>query len=145
MNSHPQLIVMLTHHDLTVKNAYEVFDLCKHSKAKFWGFKEAPLPFPQMKSLYTYMKEYGKTTFLEVVAYTEKECLRGARMAAECGCDVLIGTMFFRLCQSILQRASPEIHALCRENYESSVCPGGRYRGDDRRSLPIPGKGRLRI
>ncbi len=106
MNYHPQLIVMLTHNDLTVKNAYEVFDMCKHSKAKFWGFKEEPLPLPQMKSLYTYMKEYGKTTFLEVVAYTEKECLKGAKMAVECGCDILIGTMFF-----------DSVNQFCKENH----------------------------
>ena len=62
MTHRPHLIVMLTHHDCTVRNAYEIFEQCKRSKADFWGFKEQPLPLPQMKTLYTYMKEYGKTT-----------------------------------------------------------------------------------
>lgn len=48
-----------------------------------------------MKKLYAYMKKCGKTTILEVVAYTEKECLEGAKMAVECGCDILMGTIFF--------------------------------------------------
>lgn len=103
MKNNPELIVMLTHNDCTVKNAQEIFEQCKNSKANFWGFKEKPLPLEQMKKLYAYMKECGKTTFLEVVEYTEKECIEGAKIAIECGCDILMGTLFFdsvnELCQ----------------------------------------------
>ena len=91
----PELIVMLTHNDRTVKNAYEVFESSKNSKAKFWGFKEEGVPVDEMKRLYAYMKSCGKTTFLEVVAYTEEECLDGAKMAVECGVDILMGTLYF--------------------------------------------------
>ncbi len=103
--SHPELIVMLTHNDVTVANAPEVFEECKDAKAKFWGFKEVGLPIEEMKKLYARMKECGKTTFLEVVAYTEEECLEGAKMAVECGCDILMGTLYF---QSIMD--------YCKEN-----------------------------
>jgi len=89
------LIVMLTHNDETVNNAHEIFEKCKNSDAKFWGFKEKSIPIEQMKNLYKYMKECGKTTFLEVVEYTEKEGLEGAKLALECGCDILMGTVFF--------------------------------------------------
>lgn len=95
MGTSPELIVMLTHNDLTVTDAYSVFDQCKRSKAKFWGFKEEPLPLAQMQALFGYMKQCGKTTFLEVVAYSEKECLEGARKAVACNCDFLMGTTFF--------------------------------------------------
>ena len=95
MKNSLNLIVMLTHNDETVNNAYEIFKKCKNSDAKFWGFKEKSLPIEQMKNLYKYMKECGKTTFLEVVEYTEKEGLEGAKIALECGCDILMGTMFF--------------------------------------------------
>ena len=95
MNNNPELIVMLTYNDCTVENAYEIFEQCKNSKARFWGFKEKNLPLEQMKNLYEYMKKCGKTTFLEVVEYTEDECLEGAKMALECGCDILMGTIFF--------------------------------------------------
>lgn len=90
----PQLIVMLTHNDKTVANAYEVFDACKESKAQYWGFKEVPLPIDEMKRLYNHMKALGKTTFLEVVAYDEAQGLAGAEMAVKCGCDILMGTCF---------------------------------------------------
>lgn len=105
MKHNPELIVMLTHNDCTVENAYQVFEQCKNSKAKFWGFKEEGLPLEQMKQLFSYMKECGKTTVLEVVAYTEKECMDGAEMAVECGCDILMGTLFF-----------DSINEFCREN-----------------------------
>lgn len=92
---HPQLIVMLTHHDHTVVNAAEIFEACKHSRAQYWGFKEEGLPLEQMKALFASMKACGKTTVLEVVAYTEGQCLCGAQIAAQCGCDILMGTLFF--------------------------------------------------
>ncbi|HIW20411.1 MAG TPA: hypothetical protein H9887_00075 [Candidatus Dorea intestinavium] len=105
MNENPNLIVMLTFNDLTVENAYDVFEKCKSSKAKYWGFKEKPLPTEQMKALYSYMKACGKTTILEVVAYTEEEGLKGAQTAIDCGCDILMGTTY---CDSI--------NDLCKKN-----------------------------
>lgn len=95
MAKNPELIVMLTHNDRTVANAPEIFEACKDSKAKLWGFKEEGLPLEDMKKLYAYMKECGKTTFLEIVAYTEEECMAGAKMAVECGVDILMGTLYF--------------------------------------------------
>lgn len=95
MNNSPELIVMLTHNDKTVQNAYAIFEQCKNCKARYWGFKEKGLSPKDMKKLYAYMKKCGKITVLEVVAYTEKECMNGAKMAAECGCDILMGTLFY--------------------------------------------------
>ena len=106
MGNAPELIVMLTHNDLTVTDAYEIFDQCKKSKAKFWGFKEEPLPLEQMQKLFAYMKDCGKTTFLEVVSYSENECLEGARKAVACNCDFLMGTTFF-----------DSVNDFCRENH----------------------------
>lgn len=91
----PELIVMLTHNDRTVANAAEIFESCKNTPAINWGFKEEGLPLNEMKSLYSYMKQCGKRTFLEVVAYTEAECLEGVKMGVECGVDVLMGTLYF--------------------------------------------------
>ena len=105
MKKHPELIVMLTHNDRTVADAAEIFEACKDSKAQYWGFKEEGLPLDQMKQLYARMKACGKTTFLEVVAYTEAECLRGAEMGVECGVDILMGTLYF-----------PSVHEYCKEH-----------------------------
>ena len=91
----PELIVMLTNHDVTVPNAAEVFEDCKNSPAHYWGMKEKGLPIGEMKQLFEAFRACGKTGVLEVVAYTEEECLQGAKMAAECGCDMLLGTLFY--------------------------------------------------
>lgn len=101
----PELIVMLTHHDFTVVDAAEIFRRCKNSKARCWGMKEHPLPPQQMSDLYAQMKACGKTTFLEVVAYSEAEGMAGAELAVKCGCDVLMGTSF-----------SESISAYCQEH-----------------------------
>lgn len=99
----PELIVMLTHDDLTVEDAFQVFEHCQDTKAKYWGFKEKPLPIKEMQRVYARMKECGKRTALEVVAYSESEGLEGAEMAAVCGCDILMGTCYHesiaRFCQ----------------------------------------------
>lgn len=105
MKHQPELIVMLTYNDLTVENAYEIFEQCKHSKAKYWGLKEEALPLEDMKKLFRYMKQCGKKTGLEVVAYTEQECLQGAKLAVECDCDILMGTIFY-----------DSINDLCKEH-----------------------------
>ena len=95
MNNDTNLIVMLTEHDQTAMNARDIFEQCRNSNAKFWGFKERPLSIEEMKSLFQSMKDAGKTTVLEIVAYTEEECIEGAKTAAECQCDILMGTLFF--------------------------------------------------
>lgn len=114
MDKTPELVVMLTYNDFTVDNAAEIFEKCKDSKAKFWGFKEHPLPLEQMKKLYARMKECGYTTFLEVVAYSETEGLESAKIAVECGCDVLMGTVFFDSINDYCSRRVVLFLALCR-------------------------------
>ena len=105
MKNSLNLIVMLTHNDKTSMNAYDIFEKCKNSKAKFFGFKEKPLPLSEMKKLYKYMKKCGKKTVLEVVSYTESEGIEGAKMAEECGVDILMGTKYFA-----------SIHDICEKN-----------------------------
>lgn len=88
-----KIIVMLTNNDVTVENAYEVFDACKDLPIKNWGFKDIGLPRQKAKELAEYMKQCGKTTTLEVVTYTEEGGLDGAKMAVECGMDHLSGAL----------------------------------------------------
>ena len=92
----PEIIIMLTHHDVTVKNAHEVFEQCKDiEEVKYWGFKNVGLPKDEMKALTAAMTAAGKTTFLEVVTYDEASCLDGAQTAIDCGFDYLMGTIYY--------------------------------------------------
>lgn len=90
-----QIIIMLTHNDQTVKNALEVFETCKDLPIKYWGFKDVGLEKEKMVELINAMKAAGKTTFLEVVTYSEEECMNGAKLAVELGFDYLMGTIFY--------------------------------------------------
>ena len=105
-NPMPELIIMLTHHDQTVPDALQRFDLLKDVPVKHWGFKDVGLPPAEMGRLVAAMKAAGKTTYLEVVSLTEDEGLRGARLAVELGLDVLMGTVWFPSIGAYLQDKS---------------------------------------
>lgn len=89
------LIIMLTHNDQTVEDAIDVFESSKKLSVQHWGFKNIGLPIPQMKTLVKNMKDAGKTTYLEVVTYSEQECVDAAKLAIECNFDCLMGTLYF--------------------------------------------------
>ncbi|MBE0601609.1 MAG: hypothetical protein IH607_07445, partial [Firmicutes bacterium] len=89
------LIVMLTYNDRTVSNAYDLFDRCKDLPVQHWGFKDVGVPREEMARIVNAMKAAGKTTFLEVVSYTQEECMRGAKLAVELGYDHLMGTVYY--------------------------------------------------
>ena len=91
----PELIVMLTYNDKTVENALKLFNQMKDTPVKHWGFKDVGLPPEDMKKVVDCMNAAGKTTYLEVVSLTEEEGLTGAKLAVECGFDILMGTVFF--------------------------------------------------
>ena len=112
-----ELIAMLTYNDKTVPDAPEIFEICKDSDVKYWGFKEDGLPLDKMKKLFGSIKACGKTAVLEVVAYTEELCMQGAQMAVDCGCDILMGTFFFdsinELCKKHGIRYMPFVGDVC--------------------------------
>lgn len=133
----PNLIVMLTYHDVTVSNAAEVFELCKDTRAQYWGIKEEGLPLEEMQALFRRMKDCGKITCLEVVAYTEAEGLRGAEIAAACGCDLLMGTVFSDPIHAFCQAPQPTLSALCGAGHWPSLCSARHRRGYDRASQSL--------
>ena len=91
----PELIVMLTYNDKTVENALDLFNQMKDTPVTHWGFKDVGLPPEEMRKVVDSMNAAGKTTYLEVVSLTEEEGLAGAKLAAECGFRILMGTVFF--------------------------------------------------
>ncbi|GKH30799.1 4-hydroxythreonine-4-phosphate dehydrogenase [Faecalicatena contorta] len=90
-----KIIIMLTHNDKTVPNAIELFEENSDLPIQYWGFKDVGMERDKMKLLCTKMRDAGKTSFLEVVSYTEEECMRGAEIAVDCGFDYLLGTLYY--------------------------------------------------
>lgn len=94
MKQRPELIVMLTHKDVTVPDALEIFKECKDLPVHHWGFKNVGLPEPKMVDVVKAMKDAGKSAYLEVVTYDENSCQEAAKLAVKCGFDCLMGTVF---------------------------------------------------
>lgn len=123
MNS--KIIIMLTHNDKTVPNAYDVFESCKDLPVQFWGFKDVGVPKEEMARIVKAMKAAGKTTFLEVVSYSEEECMRGAKLAVELGYDYLMGTVYHQSVFEYLAAQDIKFLPFCGKVYGSpSVLEG---------------------
>ena len=95
-----ELIVMLTHNDVTVKDAQEVFESCADLPVKYWGFKDHGLEPAAMKKLVDIPLADAQKVAEEAIdklgwSYTEEECMRGAKLGVECGFDYLLGTLYF--------------------------------------------------
>lgn len=129
MKKIPELIVMLTHNDKTVEDAIEVFEAAKDTPVKYWGFKEIGLPKDKMKKLVDMMKSAGKTTFLEVVEYTEEECIAGAKIGIECGFDILMGTMYFDSVRDLAKEAGMKYMPFVGEIHGRPSILGGTIDG----------------
>jgi len=88
-----EFIFMLTHHDVTVPNALEVFEEVKDTGLKMVGAKDVGLPVDKLKELFGRARKEDMTTFLEVVTYSEEEYFRGVDIAIAVQADYLIGGM----------------------------------------------------
>jgi len=88
-----EFIFMLTHHDVTIPNAMEVFNEVKDAGLKCIGCKDIGLNVEQYKELFDAFKKQGVQSFLEVVTYSEEEHFRGIDLALNIGADNLIGGM----------------------------------------------------
>lgn len=89
------VLAMLTNHDKTVKDAYEVFEANKDSKVKCWGFKDIGIPEKDAIELIKKMKREGNVTLLEPLVESESECLKAAQLAIDCQFDYVIGMAFY--------------------------------------------------
>lgn len=88
-----EFIFMLTHHDVTIPNALEVFEEIKDTGLKFIGCKDIGLPIEKLQELFREMKNADMTTFIEVVSNDEEKHFIGVEKAIRVGADYLIGGM----------------------------------------------------
>ena len=108
-----QIIVMLTHNDQTVLNAMDTFQTCADLPIENWGFKDIGLEKSKMYNLVNVMKESKKKTFLEIVSYSEKDCMDGAKLAVDMGFDYLMGTVFHENVFEFLSKQSIQYLPFC--------------------------------
>lgn len=88
-----EFIFMLTHHDVTIPNAAEVFEEVKNTGLKFVGCKDIGLSEKELQVLFRKIRENGITSFLEVVCNNEKDHFAGIDKAIQIEADYIIGGM----------------------------------------------------
>jgi hypothetical protein len=87
----PEFIFMLTHNDVTVEDAFGVYDEVRDTGLRYVGFKDVGLPFDRLKRLTETMHEGGHEVMLEVVSEEKEDELRSAQAALDLGVDYLLG------------------------------------------------------
>jgi hypothetical protein len=97
----PHIIVMLTHHDVTVPDARDCFQDAADLPIQYWGFKDVGLPAREMEKLVSDFRDAGKTPVLEVVRFDEKDLVDAASLAADCGVQYFTGGKFS---QAVMER-----------------------------------------
>jgi NAD(P)H-dependent flavin oxidoreductase YrpB (nitropropane dioxygenase family) len=102
---------MLTHHDVTVPNAIEVFEEVKDTGLKFIGCKDIGLPIEKLQELFSCMRKANMTTFFEIVSCDEKKHVAGVEKAIKVGADYLIGGMpkFARKTVELIQKKKTDL------------------------------------
>jgi len=88
-----EFIFMLTHHDVTVPNALELFERVKGTGLRYVGCKDIGLEIRALRQLFSSMKNARMKTFLEVVSMKEEEHFEGVNKAMDIGAHYLIGGM----------------------------------------------------
>jgi hypothetical protein len=88
-----EFILMLTHHDVTVPNALDLFQKVSRTGVKCAGCKDIGLEISKLRQLFSNMKSAGMKSFLEVVTMKEEEHFRGVDVALDIGAGFLIGGM----------------------------------------------------
>ena len=87
----PEFIFMLTHNDVTVEDAIEVYDEVRDAGLRYVGFKDVGLSFDRLRALTEAIHEGGQEVMLEVVSEEKEDELRSARAALDLGVDYLLG------------------------------------------------------
>jgi hypothetical protein len=90
------LVVMLTHKDITVPNAIELFNICSDLPVKCWGFKDVGLSDDDVVKLGKIMKAAGKTTTYEIVTNSDAVHEKAAELAIKGEFDYVACGYFYQ-------------------------------------------------
>ena len=86
-----EVIVMLTHNDVTIPDCLAALDRVLPSGVRHIGFKDIGANLTTLGLLNERIKKAGRTSYMEVVSETPETCLASARTAVDIGVDRLLG------------------------------------------------------
>jgi len=111
----PEIIVMLTHNDVTVPNARQVFHEAADLPVNFWGFKDVGLSLKESEQLVADFREAGKTAVLEAVNFSESDMLSAVAFAENCGIEYVTGGHFSETVRDRVRGAGMKYFPFCGE------------------------------
>ncbi len=86
-----EFILMLTHKDVTVANALDVYRDVRDAGLRYVGFKDVGLPFDRLRALADAIRADGRRVLLEVVSEDRSDEVRSVRAALDLKVDYLMG------------------------------------------------------
>jgi hypothetical protein len=87
----PEFVFMLTHHDATVADARQVYDLVRGTGLRYVGFKDIGATPDQLAEITSAAHDDGLEVMLEVVSTSEDAEIRSICAAASIGVDWVLG------------------------------------------------------
>lgn len=87
-------VAMLTHNDVTVPHALEVFEANKHAAAQYWGFKDEGVTLEEGEALIQAMQAAGKRVVIEPLTTDEAMANKWADLAVKYHIDGDLGFYF---------------------------------------------------
>jgi len=94
-------VAMMTHNDVTVPHALEVFEANKHTKAMYWGFKDDGVTLEEGEELIKAMQAAGKFVVLEPLTKDEEMANKWADLAIKYHVDGVLGYYFDSVCKKL--------------------------------------------
>ena len=94
-------VAMMTHNDVTVPHALEIFEANKHTKAMYWGFKDDGISLEDAETLIQAMQAAGKHVVLEPLTKDEEEANKWADLAVKYKADGILGFYFDSVCKKL--------------------------------------------
>lgn len=111
----PEIIVMLTHNDITVPDARECFAAAADLPVTYWGFKDNGLEPAEMKLLVDDFRAAGKIPVLEAVTFDHSELMRAVSIAIDCGMEYFTGSSFSQEAMERVHAAGLKYFPFCGE------------------------------
>lgn len=96
-------IFMLTRHDQTIEDAFEVLDLTANIGIRRIGFKDVGVSPGDLKRLVAAIRKTGAASYMEVVSTTSNRVRQSLETARDIGVDYVLGGQDLETAQDILE------------------------------------------
>lgn len=87
----PEFVFMLTHHDVTVANARQVYDVVRDTGLRYVGFKDVGATPDELAEITAAAHDDGLEVMLEVVSTSQDAEVRSISAASAIGVDWVLG------------------------------------------------------